>query len=68
MKTRPTVMAVTQPNLLFDDRSLLKAAFGDKALTVSSINANCDCDAYFPPQTDEDLNSHQIAPSAVAIN
>ncbi|GAB3995692.1 hypothetical protein GCM10028807_36510 [Spirosoma daeguense] len=55
-------------DILFDDRSLLEATFGENALKVSSINANCDCDGYYANQNDEDLNPHPIPASATSAN
>ena len=60
MKTRPLMLASTQHNILFDDRSLLEAAFGKDAFNV--VNANCDCISYpSTPDNDEDVRPHQVA-------
>jgi hypothetical protein len=62
------MISSSDTTILFDDRSLLEAALGDKALMNSSINANCDCDGYYANQNDEDYNPHPGAPSTAAIN
>jgi hypothetical protein len=61
---RPT----NEQDILFDDRLLLEAAVGDKAMTISSINTNCDCDGYYANQNDEDFNPHSITASAAATD
>jgi DNA invertase Pin-like site-specific DNA recombinase len=67
MKTRPVVIPSNEHEILFDDRSLLEAALGEKALRTSSINANCDCDGYSATQNDEDFNTHPSTASAASI-
>ncbi|WP_080054406.1 recombinase family protein [Spirosoma aerolatum] len=67
MKTRPLITPSNKNNLLFDDRSLLEMAFGEKALALASINTNCDCDGYYPNPNDEERDTHQIPASAAAI-
>ncbi|MBD2705436.1 recombinase family protein [Spirosoma sp. BT702] len=67
MKIQPDMVPSNENNLLFDDRSLLEVAFGDKALTIASINTNCDCDGYYPNPNDEERDTHQIPASTAAI-
>lgn len=66
-----TIIATTQStpqHLLFDDRLLLETALGKDAFNVSAINANCDCDAYYNPQTDENFNTCQITSFAASAD
>lgn len=60
------MMSTNDSDVLFDDRTILKAALGKNALLVSAINADCDCDGYYSSQDNEDLDSHQIAPTAAS--
>ncbi|QMW06724.1 recombinase family protein [Spirosoma foliorum] len=64
MKTRPVMIASNENNILFDDRSLLEAAFGERVLKVSSANANCDCISYSSTADDEDIRTDQVATTA----
>lgn len=63
MTTQPVMIASNENSILFDDRTLLEAAFGETALKVSSANANCDCIGY-STSDDEDTHPHQVAPIA----
>lgn len=60
MKTLPAVMPAHEQNVLFDDRSLLEAAFGKEALRGSAPKTDCDCISHSSAADDEDLDSHQI--------
>lgn len=66
MKIRPVIIPSNEHDVLFDDRSLLEAAFGKDALKVSTANANCDCVSvsYTPTINDEDIHSHQVTATA----
>ncbi|WP_077920525.1 recombinase family protein [Spirosoma sp. 209] len=60
MTTQPLSTTSNEHNLLFDDRALLEAAFGETISKVSSANANCDCIGY-STSDDEDAHTHQVA-------
>ena len=55
----------TENNLLFDDLALLENRFGIGSLKITSVNANCDCDGYSSPSTNEDSDTDQITPIAL---
>ncbi|QMW05405.1 recombinase family protein [Spirosoma foliorum] len=66
MQTQPIMIPTQEADIFFDDRSLLETALGKDALKVSSINANCDCSAYYSTENDDLVNTHQITASATA--
>ena len=50
-----------QNALLFNDFAILENALGKGSLNMSSVNANCDCNGYSSPSTDEKLDTDKIA-------
>ena len=52
---------INENDVLFDDVALLNAALGEGSLSFSSVNANCDCNGYSSPSTDEKLDTDKIA-------
>jgi hypothetical protein len=54
-------------DILFDDLFILEKLTGKKELSITSANANCDCVGYSAPD-DEDVNTHQIAPTADQVH
>lgn len=50
----------TENDILFDDFALLENRLGIGALKVTAVNANCDCDGYSSPLTNEDYDCDQI--------
>lgn len=61
MKTRPVMIASNENAILFDDRSLLEAAFGKKALLSTAPKTDCDCISHASTLDDEDVCTDQIA-------
>ncbi|WP_421828338.1 hypothetical protein [Larkinella sp.] len=57
------MISTNSQDILFDDLSILEKLIGKKELSITSANANCDCVGYSAPD-DEDINTHQIAPTA----
>ncbi len=60
MTTHSVTLPSNKADLLFDDRSLLEAAFGKNAFKLSSANANCDCISHVPNEDDEEPHTYQI--------
>ena len=54
--------------LLFDDITLLETALGEGALTVSSVNANCDCVSYTAIDDDQDFNPPARPSTSIAAS
>lgn len=56
----------TKNEILFDDVTLLENRLGAGALNITSVNANCDCDGYYPTPNKEEYDTDQIARPAPA--
>ena len=61
MKTRPVMLPSNENAILFDDHSLVEAAFGKKALLGTAPKTDCDCISYGSTLDDEDVCTDQIA-------
>ncbi len=68
METQSSLTPTIPNELLFDDRSLLEQALGKEALNIVSINANCDCSAYYSTEDDDAIDPQKIAQSALTIH
>lgn len=57
-----------QNALRFNDFAILEKTLGKGSLNVSSVNANCDCNGYSSPSTDENLDTDKITKPSVKAN
>lgn len=57
------MVAISKNEILFDDHSILKQLLGQRELTLSTPNTDCDCTGYSSTSNDEDVDTDQITQS-----
>ncbi|MCF0049560.1 hypothetical protein LXM25_05815 [Dyadobacter sp. LJ53] len=59
---------INENDVLFDDVALLNAALVEGSLSISSVNANCDCVSYTSVGDEEEIDTATGARSFAAAN
>lgn len=65
--TLSAMIYTSENDILFDDLTALENKLGVGALTVISVNTNCDCSSYCFPSNPDDCDTDQSTSTALTF-